>query len=47
MDGATIQTLKTRAAKLSRARATLSGEEAAVVSMIERRLKKAALKKTA
>ena len=42
MDGATIQTLKTRAAKLSRARATLSGEEAAVVSMIERRLKKTA-----
>ena len=42
MDGATIQTLKTRAAKLSRARATLNGEEAAVVSMIERRLKKTA-----
>ena len=47
MDGATIQTLKTRAAKLSRARATLSGEEAAVVNMIERRLKKSGLKRTA
>jgi DNA topoisomerase-1 len=47
MDGATIQTLKTRAAKLSRTRATLSGEEAAVVNMIERRLKKTSLKKTA
>ena len=47
MDGATIQTLKTRAARLSRARATLSGEEAAVVNMIERRLKKTSLKKTA
>jgi len=47
MDGATIQTLKTRAARLSRARATLSGEEAAVVNMIERRLKKTGLKKTA
>ena len=47
MDGATIQTLKTRAARLSRARATLTAEEAAVVSMIERRLKKTGLKKTA
>jgi len=47
MDGATIQTLKTRAAKMSRARATLNGEEAAVVNMIARRLKKTGLKKTA
>jgi DNA topoisomerase-1 len=47
MDGATIQTLKTRAAKMSRARATLNGEEAAVVNMIERRLKKTSLKRTA
>jgi DNA topoisomerase-1 len=47
MDGATILTLKKRAAKLSRARATLNGEEAAVVHMIERRLKKSSLKKTA
>ena len=47
MDGATIQTLKTRATRLSRARATLNGEEAAVVNMIARRLKKTSLKKTA
>jgi len=47
MDGATIQTLKTRATRLSRARATLNGEEAAVVNMIARRLKKSSLKKTA
>jgi len=47
MDGATIQTLKARAAKLSRSRTALNGDEAAVVAMIERRLKKAGLKKTA
>jgi DNA topoisomerase-1 len=47
MDGATIQTLKSRAAKLTRSRSTLNGEEAAVVGMIERRLKKSGLKKTA
>jgi DNA topoisomerase I len=45
MDGATIRTLKSRAARLSRG--ALSGEEAAVVNIIERRLKKAGLKKTA
>jgi DNA topoisomerase I len=47
MDGATIRTLKSRAVKLSRTRGALSGEEAAVVSIIERRLKKSGLKKTA
>jgi DNA topoisomerase-1 len=47
MDGATIHTLRTRAVKLSRTRAALSGEEAAVVGMIARRLKKGGLKKTA
>jgi len=36
MDGATIQTIKARA---RRARGTLSGEEAAVVGMIEKRLR--------
>jgi DNA topoisomerase I len=47
MDGATIQTLRTRAVKLSRSRPSLTGEEAAVVNMLERRLKKGSLKKTA
>jgi DNA topoisomerase-1 len=42
MDGATIQTLKARAVKLARSRRALSGEEAAVVGMIERRLRKTA-----
>ena len=37
MDGATIQTIKARARL---ARGTLSGEEAAVVGMIEKRLRK-------
>ncbi|HJZ74926.1 MAG TPA: hypothetical protein VKE51_24485, partial [Vicinamibacterales bacterium] len=46
MDGATIQTLNARAAKLARTRA-LSAEESAVVAMIERRLKKRGLRKTA
>jgi len=36
MDGATIQTLKTRAAKLSRTRATLSGERASSSPQISR-----------
>jgi DNA topoisomerase I len=49
MDGATIQTLRTRAVKFTRTRtrASLSVEEAAVVAIIERRLKKGGLKKTA
>jgi hypothetical protein len=42
MQGATIQTLKSRAAKLARTRAALTGEEASVVGLIERRLKKTA-----
>jgi DNA topoisomerase I len=42
MDGATIQTLKSRAAKLARTRAALTGEEASVVGLIERRLEKTA-----
>jgi DNA topoisomerase-1 len=48
MDGATIDTLKARAVKLTRSRGALSGEEAAVVAIIERRLRKGArLRKTA
>ncbi|HKB10678.1 MAG TPA: hypothetical protein VKD69_08485, partial [Vicinamibacterales bacterium] len=47
MDGATIRTLKSRAAKLSHARGALNGEELAVVHLIERRLKRSRLKKTA
>jgi DNA topoisomerase-1 len=42
MDGATIQTIKARAAKLSRSRNALSAPESAVVGIIERRLKKTA-----
>ena len=42
MDGATIHTLKARAAKLARSAARLNDVEAAVVGMIERRLKKSA-----
>jgi DNA topoisomerase-1 len=42
MDGATIQTLKARASRLARSRASLNGEEAAVVGIIERRLRKSA-----
>jgi DNA topoisomerase-1 len=42
MDGATIDTLKARAATLAKAGASLSREEAAVVGIIERRLRKSA-----
>jgi DNA topoisomerase-1 len=42
MDGATIDTLKARAAGLARSRGSLSGEESAVVGIIERRLRKSA-----
>jgi DNA topoisomerase I len=42
MDGATIDTLKARAATLAKARALLSSEEAAVVGVIESRLRKSA-----
>ena len=42
MDGATITTLKARAATLGKASASLSREEAAVVGIIERRLRKSA-----
>jgi DNA topoisomerase-1 len=42
MDGATIATIRARAAKLARSAAGLSDVEAAVVGIIERRLKKSA-----
>ena len=42
MDGATIDTLKTRALRLARSRPALSPEEAAVVGLLERRLRKTA-----
>jgi DNA topoisomerase-1 len=42
MDGATIATLKAGAARFAHSRAALSSEEAAVVGIIERRLKKSA-----
>jgi DNA topoisomerase I len=42
MDGATIDTIKARAATLARSRAALSREESAVVRMLERRLRKTA-----
>src|SRR5438105_1228250 len=42
MDGATIQTIRTRAAKLAKSRPGLTVEEAAVVGLIERRLRKTA-----
>jgi DNA topoisomerase-1 len=42
MDGATIDTMKTRAIRLARSRASLSAEEAAVVGMLERQLRKTA-----
>jgi DNA topoisomerase-1 len=42
MDGATINTLKPRAIRLARSSALLSAEEAAVVDMLERRLRKSA-----
>jgi len=42
MDGATIQTVKARAARLARSRPALTAEEMAVVGILERRLKKTA-----
>ncbi len=42
MDGATIQTLKARAATLAKAGASLNREEAQVVGIIERRLRQSA-----
>ena len=42
MDGATIDTLKSRALRLARSRPALSPEEAAVVGLLERRLRKTA-----
>jgi DNA topoisomerase-1 len=39
MEGATIETIKAHAARLTKARGSLSGEEAAVVGIIERRLR--------
>jgi DNA topoisomerase I len=42
MDGATIETIKARAATLTRSRAALSQQESAVVRMLERRLRKSA-----
>jgi DNA topoisomerase-1 len=42
MDGATIGTLRAAAAALAKARASLSADEAAVVRIIERRLRKSA-----
>jgi len=42
MDGATIETLKANAARMTRSRGALSSEEAAVVGIIERRLRKIA-----
>jgi len=42
MDGATIATVRARASRLARARGALTGEELAVVNVIERRLRKTA-----
>jgi DNA topoisomerase-1 len=42
MEGATIATLKPRTARLSTSRAALAAEEAAVVAILERRLRKTA-----
>jgi DNA topoisomerase-1 len=42
MDGATIETLKARASRMTRIRGGLNVQEAAVVAIIERRLKKTA-----
>jgi DNA topoisomerase I len=42
LEGATIETLKARASRLARGPGTLNAEEAAVVGMIERRLRKTA-----
>jgi len=42
MDGATIQTVKSRAAKLARSRGALTADETAVVGILERRLRKTA-----
>jgi DNA topoisomerase-1 len=42
MDGATIETIRTRAARLAKSTRGLTAEEAAVVGLIERRLRKTA-----
>jgi hypothetical protein len=42
MDGATIETVKARAARVARGSATLAPDERAVVGIIERGLKKTA-----
>jgi DNA topoisomerase-1 len=42
MEGATIETIKAHAARLTKARGSLSSEEAAVVGIIEQRLRKTA-----
>jgi len=42
MDGATIQTVKANAARLTKSRGALSSEEIAVVGILERRLRKTA-----
>ena len=42
MDSATIETLRTRAVRLTKPSAALSSEELAVVGIIERRLRKTA-----
>src|SRR5207248_9324725 len=42
MDGATIQTIRARDAKLARSRGALTPEETAVVGILERRLRKTA-----
>jgi DNA topoisomerase-1 len=42
MEGATIATLKPRTARLSTSRAALAADEAAVVAILERRLRKTA-----
>jgi len=42
MDGATIQTVKARAARLAKSTSGLTAEEAAVVGLLERRLRKTA-----
>ena len=42
MDGATIETIRTRAARLAKSTRGLTGEETAVVGLIERRLRKTA-----
>jgi DNA topoisomerase-1 len=42
MEGATIQTIKSRATRMARQGINLNAQESAVVGMIERRLKKTA-----